>query len=213
MALIAFLSFILGRPVFFLFLFLDGNNGVILFHKTSGTSYSDSTPVISDITIDHKRVQYGLGLSYKYSMAKTQLISITFRIGSNTIIGMIYVSNQLSYVSDIIQPSPYGVYLLHNTYIYTSSLAILYTISSGVTFVLFWLGTVLLLQSYRKRLGTIKFWIIMIVPLRYFLSQFQPLVTGVLLDYSYGNPMLYSIVYVLMLEVSRPIGGLLFGLA
>jgi len=27
----------LGRPVFFLFLFLDGNNGVILFHKTSGT--------------------------------------------------------------------------------------------------------------------------------------------------------------------------------
>jgi|SRR6478735_4265719 len=82
MALIAFLSFILGRPVFFLFLFLDGNNGVILFHKTSGTSYSESTPVISDITIDHKRVQYGLALSYKYSMAKTQLISITFRIGS-----------------------------------------------------------------------------------------------------------------------------------
>jgi len=55
---------------------------VILFHKTSGTSYSESTPVISDITIDHKRVQYGLALSYKYSMAKTQLISITFRIGS-----------------------------------------------------------------------------------------------------------------------------------
>ena len=64
-----------------------------------------------------------------------------------------------------------------------------------------------------KRLGTIKFWIIMIVPLLYFLSQFQPLVTGVLLDYSYGNPMLYSIVYVLTLEVSTPIGGLLFGLA
>src|SRR5690349_15231537 len=82
MALIAFLSFILGRPVFFLFLFLDGNNGVILFHKTSCTSYSESTPIISDITIDHKRVQYGLALSYKYSMAKTQLISITFRIGS-----------------------------------------------------------------------------------------------------------------------------------
>src|SRR4029078_1493459 len=88
MALIAFLSFILGRPVFFLFLFLDGNNGVILFHKTSGTSYSESTPVISDITIDHKRVQYGLALSYKYSMAKTQLISITFRIGSYIIWGL-----------------------------------------------------------------------------------------------------------------------------
>ena len=116
----------------------------------------------------------------------------------------------MSYVSDVIQPSPYGGFMMHS---HTSSLAVLYTIFSGVTFVLFWLGTVLLLQSYRKRLGTIKFWIIMLVPLLYFLSQFQPLVSSILLDYSSGNPMLFSIVYVLMLEVSTPIGGILFGLA
>ena len=53
----------------------------------------------------------------------------------------------------------------------------------------------------------------MLVPLLYFLSQFQPLLTSMLFDYSSGNPMLYSIVYVLMLEVSTPIGGILFGLA
>jgi hypothetical protein len=53
----------------------------------------------------------------------------------------------------------------------------------------------------------------MLVPLLYFLSQFQPVVTSVLFDYSSGNPMLYSIVYVLMLEVSTPVGGILFGLA
>ena len=94
-----------------------------------------------------------------------------------------------------------------------SSLAGLYTISSGVTFILFWLGALFLLQSYRKRLGTIKFWIIMFVPLLYFLSQFQPVVTSMLFDYSSGNPMLFSIAYVLMVEVSTPIGGLLFGLA
>ncbi|MGA7900709.1 MAG: hypothetical protein WCA39_17825, partial [Nitrososphaeraceae archaeon] len=128
----------------------------------------------------------------------------------NAIIGIIYVSDQLSYVSDVIQPSPYGGFMMHS---HTSSLADLFTISSGVTFVLFWIGTVLLLQSYRKRLGTIKFWVIMLVPLLYFLSQFQPLVTSMLFDYSSGNPMLFSIVYVLMREVSTPIGGILFGLA
>jgi hypothetical protein len=53
----------------------------------------------------------------------------------------------------------------------------------------------------------------MVVPLLYFLSQFQPLVTSMLLDYSSGNPMLSSVVYVLMREVSTPIGGILFGLA
>jgi signal transduction histidine kinase len=38
-------------------------------------------------------------------------------------------------------------------------------------------------------------------------------VTSVLFDYSSGNPMLFSIVYVLMLEVSTPVGGIVFGLA
>jgi hypothetical protein len=53
----------------------------------------------------------------------------------------------------------------------------------------------------------------MLVPLLYFLSQFQPLVTSILFNYSSGNPVLSSIVYVLMLEGSTPVGGILFGLA
>jgi len=53
----------------------------------------------------------------------------------------------------------------------------------------------------------------MFVPLLYFLSQFQPVVASVLFDYSSENPLLFSIVYVLMLEVSTPVGGILFGLA
>src|SRR6476620_1407410 len=149
-----------------------------------------------------------LKLNKSYTTFAYLFASLSLSI--NAIIGIIYVSDQLSYVSDVIQPSPYGGFMMHS---HTSSLAVLYTISSGVTFVLFWIGTVLLLQSYRKRLGTIKFWIIMLVPLLYFLSQFQPLVSSMLLDYSSGNPMLFSIVYVLMLEVSTPIGGILFGLA
>ena len=154
-------------------------------------------------------------LSYKFiTWIRLNKSRITFAylfaglsLSINAIIGMIYVSDQFSYVSDIIQPSPYGGFIMHKPILLVIS--ILYTVSSGVTFVLFWLGTVLLLQSYWKRLGTIKFWIIMLVPLLYFLSQFQPLVTSMLFDYSSGNPMLFSIVYVLMLEVSTPIGGIL----
>ncbi|HET7345318.1 MAG TPA: hypothetical protein VFJ05_05565 [Nitrososphaeraceae archaeon] len=157
-------------------------------------------------------------LSYKFiTWLRLNKSRITFAylfaslsLSINAIIGMVYASDQFSYVSNVVQPQPYGGVIMHTHY---SSLAGLYTISSGVTFILFWLGTVLLLQSYRKRLGTIKFWIIMIVPLLYFLSQFQPLVTSILFDYSSGNPMLFSIVYVLMLEVSTPVGGILFGLA
>jgi len=157
-------------------------------------------------------------LSYKFitwlrlnkSRITIAYLFASLSLSINAIIGMIYVSDQFNYVADVIQPKPYGGFILHSHY---SSLADLYTIFSGVTFVLFWLGTVLLLQNYRKRLGAIKFWIIMLVPLLYFLSQFQPLLTSMLFDYTSGNPMLFSTVYVLMLEVSAPVGGILFGLA
>jgi hypothetical protein len=157
-------------------------------------------------------------LSYKFmTWLRLNKSRITFAylcaslsLSINSIIGMIYVSDQFNYVPDVILPKPYGGFIMHNRY---SSLTDLYAISSGVTFVLFWLGTVLLVQSYRRRIGAIKFWIIMLVPLLYFLSQFQPVLTSMLLDYSSGNPTLFSIVYVLLLEVSTPIGGILFGLA
>ena len=157
-------------------------------------------------------------LSYKFitwlrlnkSRITVAYLLASLSLSINAIIGMAYVSDQFGYISDVVQPIPYGGFLMHTHY---SSVAGLYSISSGVTFILFWIGTVLLLQSYRKRLGTVKFWIIMVLPLLYFLSQFQPLVTSMLFDYSSGNPMLFSIIYVLVLEVSTPVGGLLFGLA
>jgi hypothetical protein len=157
-------------------------------------------------------------LSYKFltwlrlnkSRTTFAYLFASLSLSINAIIGMVYVSDQFSYLSDVILPKLYGGFIMHSHY---SLLADLYAISSATTFVLFWLGTVLLLQSYRKRLGTIKFWIVMIIPLLYFLSQFQPLVSSVLFDYSSKNPVLLSIVYVLMLEVSTPVGGILFGLA
>src|SRR5690242_15499611 len=94
-------------------------------------------------------------LSYKFiTWLRLDKSRITFAyllaslsLSINAVIGMIYVLDQFAYVSDVIQPSLYGGVVMHTHY---SSFAVLYTISSGITFVLFWLGTVLLLLSYRK---------------------------------------------------------------
>ena len=69
-------------------------------------------------------------LSYKFiTWLRLNKSRITFAyllaslsLSINAIIGMIYVSDQLSYVSDIIQPSPYGGFIMHSHY---SSLSIL----------------------------------------------------------------------------------------
>lgn len=131
---------------------------------------------------------------------------------TSAIAGVVYFLDQLSYRPDVIYPRTYGGFITH-VEIGNSSLVYVYTISSATAFVLLWTGTVFLLQGYRKKIGRWKYWILMSIPLLYFLSQFQPVVLNFLLSYVSDDPMLFNLVYILMVDTSRPIGGLLFGLA
>lgn len=133
-------------------------------------------------------------------------------ISASAIAGMVYFLDQLFYQPDVIHPKAYGEFISHVER-GNSSLVYVYAVSSAIAFVLLWIGTVFLLQSYRKKLGRRKYWIIMSVPLLYFLSQFQPAVVNFLLSYVSEDPSLFNLVYIIMVDASRPIGGVLFGLA
>ena len=132
----------------------------------------------------------------------------------SAIIGIVYVLVQLSDTSvpDIVRPKLFGEFVMHSN-IGNPLLASIYTIFSVITFALLWVGTVFLLQSYRKRIGTIKYWIIMSIPLVYFLSQFEPLIFNALFSGSLDNPILFGILYIIIVVASRPLGGILFGLS
>jgi hypothetical protein len=130
----------------------------------------------------------------------------------NAIIGMWYILDQLSYGADIVHPKRFGGFMNHMG-VGNLTLANAYVISSAITFTLFWTGTVFLLQSHSKKFGKIKYWIIMSVPLIYFLSQFQPSLLNFVLNYSSTNQTLFSVVYFIMVDASRPVGGVLFGFA
>jgi hypothetical protein len=132
-------------------------------------------------------------------------------ISISAIAGMIYLLDQLFYQPGVVHPKIYGEFITHVPK-GNSSLVYAYTISSAIAFILLGIGTVLLLRSYRKKLGPRKYWIIISIPLLYFLSQFQPIILNFLLNYASDNPMVFSLVYIVMVDVSRPIGGVLFGL-
>jgi len=149
--------------------------------------------------------------SNKNRLMMVYLIASLF-ISVSAIAGVAYLLDQLFYQPDVIYPKTYGDYLTHIE-IGNSSLVYVYTISSAIAFVSLWTGTVFLLQSYRKKLGRWKYWILMSIPLLYFLSQFQPVVLNFLLSYVSDDPMLFNLVYIIMVNASRPIGGVLFGLA
>ncbi|MGH9975542.1 MAG: hypothetical protein ACRD8Z_06860 [Nitrososphaeraceae archaeon] len=133
-------------------------------------------------------------------------------ISTSAIVGVVYFLDQLSYRPDIIFPRIYSDFLTHVER-GNSSLVYVYTITAAIAFVLLWIGTVFLLQGYKKKLGRWKYWILMLIPLLYFLSQFQPVVLNFLLSYVSNDPMVFNFVYIIMVHASRPIGGVLFGLA
>lgn len=149
--------------------------------------------------------------SNKNRLILSYLVASLF-ISASAIAGVVYFLDQLFYRSDVIYPKTYGDFLTH-VEIGNSSLVYIYTVTSAIAFVLLWVGTVFLLQSFRRKLGRWKYWILMFIPLLYFLSQFQPVVLNFLLSYVSNDPTLFNLVYVIMVDVSRPVGGVLFGLA
>ena len=88
-----------------------------------------------------------------------------------------------------------------------------YVITSVLSFILIWIATVLLLRHYSRRLGKIKYWIVVSIPLAYFLSQFQPLFLNLFATYRLSEPFVFGIVYTLIFSASKPVGGILFGIA
>ena len=89
-----------------------------------------------------------------------------------------------------------------------------FVISSILSFILSWSATALLLRHYSHRFGRIRYWIIVSIPLAFFLTQFQPLVfldsfTSLLpLD-----PISLSTLYTLIFTLSKSAGGILFAIA
>ena len=92
----------------------------------------------------------------------------------------------------------------------------LHRISSFISFIGIWMATAILMSSYREKwIGSVKFWIILVLPLVYFLiTYFYQLFLSNLLTYYFQNdPLTVSILVSAFISLSKPIGGLIFAAA
>lgn len=92
----------------------------------------------------------------------------------------------------------------------------MYRVSSFISFFGIWITTVILMKSYREKLiNPILFWIILSIPLVYFsiTYSYQFLLGQLLISYVQIDPITVSIIMSAFLSLSKPIGGLLFGIA
>ena len=88
-----------------------------------------------------------------------------------------------------------------------------YFITSLLAFMSIWFATVLLLKHYSNKIGKAKYWILVSIPLLYFLTQFQTILISLFTPLRLSDPILFGITYTLAFSASKPIGGILFGIA
>jgi hypothetical protein len=156
-----------------------------------------------------------------FSWFKSNRSSVVFLYGLSSIVIAINLGFSLGYVFSIL-PINFGEIRTHTTFFipYNPAGSIIsalnngYAISSIISFIVTWIATAVLLRHYySQRLGRIKYWGIISLPLAIFLIQFQPLFLSLFYQPLQSNPVLFSILYTVIFSFSKPIGGILFGVA
>jgi hypothetical protein len=69
-----------------------------------------------------------------------------------------------------------------------------------------------MLRNYIHKRGKFVYWIVLILPLAYFVSQFLVLSLDLLHPILLSNPIFYGIIFTVIFTLSKPIGGMIFGM-
>ena len=135
------------------------------------------------------------------------IIFIGIDVGTGILLNTILLVNQQVNSQQIVASNsaiiPDNLIPLNNVFI----------ISSVFAFILTWTATVSILHHHSKRLGKIKYWVLVSSPLLYFLLQFQPFLLVIFSPYNTAAPVTFAIVYTIIFSASKPVGGLLFAAA
>jgi hypothetical protein len=143
------------------------------------------------------------------------LYTISFALTAIAIMtSMIYATNVLSYQPQNIRPFPIHMSLISLPRSdLANSFGITLDIISILSFVSVWVASAALLSTYSRRIGKIKYWTIVAIPLIYFLFPFEGYFLNTFQPLVVSSPILYGVVNVLVFSATKQIGALFFSLA
>lgn len=130
------------------------------------------------------------------------------------IISLVYSTYVISDQPSIIRP-----YSIHHAVVslphsgLSNSFGTALDITTLVSFILFWIASASLFSTFSRRIGRIKYWIIIIMPLIYFVVPFETYFLNLFSPIVISSPVLFSIVNILIFSATKQIGALFFSLA
>ena len=136
-------------------------------------------------------------------------------ISLQMVAAFLYVETSLNNKPDIITPlrDPWTSYYFT---ILLGNLLYFYEIVTIISFASVWISAVLLTKSYIKKIGKLKYFIILSIPVVYFSLQYSPILLSVTGSLSYllmANGSLFPYLYNFVLNTAHVGAGVLFGIS
>jgi hypothetical protein len=144
------------------------------------------------------------------------LYVIAFSLASvNLIVSLIYIQTYFSFsVLPDVKPYPITAYVVNIPgSVITESLSLIYDILSLSSFLLMWIATAILLSHYRHKMGKIRFFLLISIPLIYYVFPFQNYFGDVFFTLLFYSPVMFSVIYILIFSATKEVGAFLFGLS
>jgi hypothetical protein len=145
------------------------------------------------------------------------LYAISFFLASvNLVVSLIYLESYFSSSAALPELRPYPIV----SYVTNSpapssaeSLSTAFDALSLSSFLLMWIATAIFLSQYRHKMGRIKYFSLMSIPLIYYIFPFQSYFGDVLFSLLQSSPVSYSIIYILIFSATKQVGAVLFSLS
>jgi hypothetical protein len=145
------------------------------------------------------------------------LYAISFALASvNLVVSLVYLESYFSSSAALpeIRPYPIVSYVTNSPAPSSAeSLSTVFDVLSLSSFLLMWIATAIFLSQYRHKMGRIKYFSLMSIPLLYYIFPLQDYFGDIFFSLLQSSPVSYSIVYILIFSATKQVGALLFSLA
>lgn len=157
----------------------------------------------------------------RWLISSKNLVIICYAISlsllcANLIISLIYL--QLAFFSSSslqeVKPYPINSYvIMHAGFPLTESLAAMFDIFSLTSFLFMWIATALLLIQYRHKIGNVRYFTLVGIPLIYYIFPFQNYFGDLFFPLMLSFPLIFSTIYILAFSATKQVGAFLFSLS
>jgi hypothetical protein len=207
-----FLTGVIILIIIFQMLFLN-NYSIVLLQVQTYLSHFSALVFLSFLVF-----LFGSWLSSKRNYI-VLLYAMSFSLVSiDLMVALIYLESYftISPSSNTTEVTPYPI----SAYVtnlpgspFTESLSMTFDVLSLSSFLIMWIATSVFLSQYRYKLGKIKYFSLMSIPLIYYIFPFQNYFGDSFFSSLQSSPVFYSIIYILSFSATKQAGALLFSLS